>query len=212
MVEHIGFVPRAIELFETGQMKLDPEVSYAAQCILECKLIAWDNMAKSPLYERGSPIVRSMVDESGLRSVLFVPLVHDNSAIGLLTMYRCEVSPFSKSEIALVETFAAQAVIAIINARQFQQVQTRLEREKASSDILSVISRSRDDERPVFEAILKSATQLIGSPFAGMHMLDQSNETVRLVAQIGLRQETLDAHDFSSPLDEPVIVARAVKE
>ncbi|MEP1207664.1 MAG: GAF domain-containing protein [Rhizobiaceae bacterium] len=209
---HFGFTPRAVELFETGQMKLDPTLSYAAQCILNCELIAWPDMAESPLYESGSPIVRSMVDESGLRSILFVPLVHDNAAIGLLTLYRCEVNPFSQSEIALVETFAAQAVIAIVNARQFQEVQTRLERERASSEILSVISQSRDDEGPVFKAILESATQLIGSPFAGLHMLDETNNRVHLASQIGLRQETLDAHDFSSPLDEPVIVARAVKE
>lgn len=73
---------------------------------------------------------------------------------------RTDVRPFSADEVMLVETFAAQAVIAIKNVRQFREVQERLERERASPEILGVIIQSREDERPVFEVILRNAAQL----------------------------------------------------
>ncbi len=124
LAAHVGMFPAAIELFETGQMKMDPDLSYAARSIVEGKLIAFDDMGQSALYEAGSPVVRSMVDTSDIRSVLFVPLMRDGAAIGNITLFRREVSPFDPSEIALVETFAAQAVIAIENVRQFRALET----------------------------------------------------------------------------------------
>ncbi len=160
LAAHVGMFPKAVELFESGQMKVDPSLSYAAQCIVGCRLTVWPDMGQSDLYKANSPIVRSMVDESNIRSVLFLPLVRDGAAIGLITLFRQVVNPFSEREIELVETFAAQAVIAIENARQFRETQNRLEREAASREILSVISQSRDDETPVFHAILDRAEHL----------------------------------------------------
>jgi GAF domain-containing protein len=82
-----------------------------------------------------------------------VPLVRDGVALGCINLNRYEVRPFNAAEIALIETFAAQAVIAIENVRQFRALQERLAREAATGEVLGVISRSRDDERPVFETI-----------------------------------------------------------
>jgi class 3 adenylate cyclase/GAF domain-containing protein len=118
-----GMFPEAIELFETGQMKMDGTLSYAAKSILEGRLIAHDDMGESELYAAGSPIVRSMVDASNIRSVLFVPLMKDGAALGNLTMFRREVRAFNAQEIKLVESFAAQAVIAIENVRQFRELE-----------------------------------------------------------------------------------------
>ncbi len=135
-----GFAPHAVKLFETGQMKMDGTLSYAALCIQTAEVIVWPDMGKSDLYEAGSPIVRSMVDDSGIHSVAFVPLIHGTEAIGLITLFRKEINPFSKDEIALVETFAAKAVIAMENVRQFKELQTRLAREAATREVLQVIS------------------------------------------------------------------------
>ncbi|WP_171133549.1 GAF domain-containing protein [Ruegeria sp. HKCCA5014] len=209
---HRNLPAKTVELYETGRMPLDGDTSYNARSILEGRLIQFADMKQSDLYASGSPVVRSMVDDSNIRSVLFAPMISGRRAIGTITLIRHDIDPFSDAEIALVETFAAQAVIAIENVRQFREVQDRLEREAASTRILEVISKSRDDERPVFEVILESATKLMGSPFAGLHMLDPTDDKVRLVSQLGLRPDTLKAHDFTSPLAAPVIVARAVKE
>lgn len=124
LAAHKGMFPQAISLFETGQMQMDGSLSYAARSIIEARLIAFDDMGQSELYEAGSPVVRSMVDASNIRSVLFVPLIKDGVGIGNLTLFRREISAFSASEISLIETFAAQAVIAIQNVRQFKALET----------------------------------------------------------------------------------------
>jgi len=185
LAAHIGFSPHAVRLFETGQMKMDPGLSYAAACILSGELIAWDDMGDSPLYRNGSPVVRSMVDDSSIRSVLFVPLMRDGAAIGLITLFRRTVDPFSDGEIALVETFAAQAVIAINNARQFREIRARLEREQASREILEVISQTRDDDQPVFLRILENASRLCNAPLAFLSVADHARGRVTIPANIG---------------------------
>ncbi|SDC68169.1 GAF domain-containing protein [Ruegeria marina] len=124
LAAHKGMFSAAIDLFESGRMRMDAGLSYAARSIIEGHLIAFEDMGKSDLYQAGSPIVRSMVDDSGIRSVLFVPLIKDGQGIGNLTLFRREVKPFAQSEISLVETFAAQAVIAIENVRQFKALET----------------------------------------------------------------------------------------
>src|SRR5262249_44275426 len=87
--------------------------------------------------------------------------------IGAIAVARAATGPFSESQIKLLKTFADQAVIAIDNARLFEEVQTRtreltesLRYQTATTDVLGVISRSKSDVRPVFEAIVKSAAEL----------------------------------------------------
>ncbi|MEL6888962.1 MAG: GAF domain-containing protein, partial [Pseudomonadota bacterium] len=109
LVAHDGVSAEVVEMFGTGQMKMDAALSYAAKCIITAELIAHDDMADSDLYRAGSPIVRAMVDDSDIRSVLFVPLISGRRAIGLITLFRTRVAAFAVDEIALVEAFAAQA-------------------------------------------------------------------------------------------------------
>ena len=90
-----------------------------------------------------------------------MPLISQGRGTGCLILFRDEVRPYSDDQIALVETFAAQAVIAIENVRQFRELQTRLEREAASREILGVISQSRDDDSPVFETILEKRSEAV---------------------------------------------------
>lgn len=163
LAAHCGYSDNAVALFRSGAMRLDAAQSYAAKAIVEGSVINLPDLAESDLYKAGSPIVRTMAEEVGIRSVMFVPLMSGGKAIGNFSLLRFDRRPFTDTHVELVRTFAAQAVIAIENVRQFRELQERLERERATADILEVISKSRDDDRPVFDLIAQSAARLCGA-------------------------------------------------
>jgi GAF domain-containing protein len=124
-------------------------------------------------YTPDTEAVRVAREVFGYRTVLMVPMVHRDHALGIIAIWRREQRPYSPKQITLVETFADQAVIAIENVRLFKELQTSnrelttaLDTQTATSDILRVISRSQTDVQPVFEAILSSAVRLLGA-YAG---------------------------------------------
>ncbi|HVF64668.1 MAG TPA: GAF domain-containing protein, partial [Casimicrobiaceae bacterium] len=107
----------------------------------------------------------------GLRAVLAVPLMRESGAYGGLLLARQEPGLFSPDQVALVETFARQAAIAIDNVRLFNETQEALDRQRASSEVLSAISSSVSDTKPVFEAILQSCERLFEGTFIGLMLV-----------------------------------------
>src|SRR3954471_10209201 len=117
-----------------------------------------DDLAKVP---RDGSAPRVAFEMGGLRTMLSVPLVRDGIAFGRIVAGRPEVRPFSEHQIAVLQSFADQAVIAIENARLFNETQEALERQTATADIRKVIATSPSDVQPVFEAIAISANRLV---------------------------------------------------
>ena len=105
----------------------------------------------------------------GFRSVLFVPLMSRGQAVGILSLTRIEPGAFAEHHVQLLQTFADQAVIAIENARLFNETQEALERQTATAEILKVIASSPSDVQPVFDAIAHSAKRLIGGFSTAVH-------------------------------------------
>src|SRR5262249_42298739 len=104
-------------------------------------------------YIEGDPYLVSAVKLGGYRTVLAVPMLKDDSLIGAITINRQEVQPFTDKQIAVVQNFAAQAVIAIENTRLLNELRESLERQTATSEVLSTISGSPGELEPVFQSI-----------------------------------------------------------
>jgi GAF domain-containing protein len=138
--------------------------SVTARAILTRAVVHVPDVAADPEHEYSALVTQ------GFRTVLSVPMLRNADPIGAITVRRQNVRPFSDKQIALLQTFADQAVIAIENVRLFTELQasnreltTALDTQTATSDILRVISRSQTDVQPVFDAILSSAIRLMGA-------------------------------------------------
>ena len=115
-----------------------------------------------------------------MRTILAVPMLKENELIGAFTASRQEVHPFTNKQIELVKNFAAQAVIAIENARLLNEFRQSLERQTATSDVLQVISSSPGELEPVFMTMLEKAVHICGAKFGSLYL--HENGRLRLVA------------------------------
>ena len=116
-----------------------------------------DVQAEVDEYPEASSFARSF----GFRTTLSVPLLRGTEAIGAIAIRRTEVRPFTDRQIELLQTFAAQAVIAIENVRLFNETKEALEQQTATSEILRVISQLADRLQPVFDAIAENAARAV---------------------------------------------------
>jgi GAF domain-containing protein len=125
-----------------------------------------------PLLDTEYPDARDNVTAVGCRAVLAVPLIHQGEANGAIFLWRSEPGLFAPDQVALVETFATQAAIAIAHVRQSRATREALEQQTATSEILRVISRSQTDVQPVFETIAANALRLCDARFSALFRFD----------------------------------------
>src|SRR5262245_61095999 len=159
----LGFVLPAVRVTVNGRSALDRQAIQVA------------DLPEAEEFPEG----RAFGGNLGFRTVLSVPLLREGVAIGTIALRRTEVRLFTDKQIALLRTFADQAVIAIENVRLVTELQTRnhdlteaLDRQTATSEILGVISSSPTEIQPVFDAIIRSAVRLSGASHGGVYRFD----------------------------------------
>jgi GAF domain-containing protein len=172
-----------------------------------------DDVRNSPAYLAGAPAAVEIADVAGARTIVIVPMLKEKQLIGTIAIFRQEVKPFTEKQIALVENFTKQAVIAIENTRLLKELRQRtddlsesLEQQTAISDILRVISSSPGDVKPVFASVAEHAARICEAQI--VDILTVEDDKLHYAAEFG---------DFgrprggeTTPLDRNSVMGRSV--
>ena len=157
-----------------------------------------EDVRDTEAYRSGMPSRVKMIDATGARTAIWVALRRDDTLLGVIVIYRREVRPFADSEIALVRSFADQAVIAMENARLLTETREVLEAQQATAEVLQVINSSPGDLKPVFDAMLEKAVRLCEADTG--HLFRFENSAFFRLASRGVSED----FDELFPPDRPV--------
>ena len=192
LAANYGRSPQFEEHFKLHPIAID-RGSMTGRTVLEGKVIHIPDAQTDPEYA-----MTELIRLDPYRTMLGVPLLREGNPIGVITLTRAMVRPFSEQQIHLVTTFADQAVIAIENARLFEAEQQRtreltelLQQQTATADVLKVISRSTFELQTVLNTLVRSAARLCQADIAGLHRL--AGYTYQYAASHGM---PLDLDEF----------------
>ena len=179
--------PEFIEIAKQNPIPLDRQ-STTGRAVLERRVVQIHDVLDDPEYTWVGG------KATGIRTLLAVPMLREDTVVGVITCGRREARPFTAKQIELVQTFADQAVIAIENTRLFEEVQARthelaqsLEQQTATSEVLGVISSSPGALQPVFETILSNAVRICEAKFGNLLLYE--GDVFRFVAMYGAPPE-----------------------
>jgi GAF domain-containing protein len=181
---HYGWSVEEIESIQRDYPRPPGLESTTGRAILTRDVVHVPDVRADPEYG-----LRSVL-QTGMRTGLSVPILQDGNPVGAITVTRREVAPFSEAQIALLKTFADQAVIAIENVRLFNETREALEQQTATAEILQVINSSPGNLTPVFDAMLEKALSLCDAQFGGLTEYD--GESFNTVALGGIPPELTD--------------------
>ncbi len=189
-------------------VRIDRATSLPARVILDKSPLHIPDWSTADIPEMARNIPRL----AGVRSSLHLPLLRAGDCLGVLVLVRSEPGGFQDKEIALAQSFADQAVIAIENVRLFNETKEALERQTATADVLQVISASPTDVQPVFDIIAERAAKLTGAESGIVFRFD--GEWIHMASSYGMDREFIDMFKSLLPVrsDAFFISAEAIRD
>ena len=179
VVAHYNESPERIAILQSNPLPLNPNIP-GAQAFLERRPI---HLLDAQMEALGGQF---LARQTGVRTLLGVPLLREGTGIGTITIWRDVVEPFTERQIELVKIFADQAVIAIENVRLFKELQERnrelteaLEQQTATGEVLRVIASSPTELQPVLDSLLANAVKLSGATKGHIRQLDGESRAIR---------------------------------
>ena len=170
-----------------------------------------DDLRTRPPYLEGEAATVALADLAGARTILMVPMLRETALVGNIGIFRQEVHPFSERQIELVETFAAQAAIAIENARLLNELQQSLQQQTATAGVLKILGRSTFDLRSVLQTVVESAARLCDADIASIPR--PKGATFDYVVTYGYNADLRDLLQRTPlPTDRGTAAGRAVLE
>jgi signal transduction histidine kinase len=185
----LGVPPAFAEFWQRGPYRPGPQTALG-RVMRTLSTVHMADVRMAPAYLEREPIFVAAVELGGFRTILNVPMLKNNELIGVFAIYRQEVCPFSEKQVALVTNFAAQAVVAIENARLFNALRESLQQQTATADMLKVISRSSFDLQTVLNALVKSAARLCDAEMAAI--MRPRGSTFDCAANYGFSQDMIE--------------------
>ncbi len=204
--------PAGVEaLTRTFPLRVD-DGNLAGRAIGRRAVVQIPDVLSDPAYNLKGPLLTM-----GFRSLLAVPLLRDGEPIGTVNLGRAEPGRFPDKQVELLQTFAAQAVIAIENVRLFTELEVRnrdlteaLEQQTATSEILRVLSGSPTDEQPVFEAIVESARRLCEATFSAVFLIKEGQVALAAIRGVGEEGIAAIGQAYPRPVGRDTTTGRSI--
>ena len=197
-----GQVWRAARLSGVVDATVPPQPSARSvvmRAIQTKQILHLEDYRNDQVYRDGDPFATAVVDQLGIRTYAAVPMLKEGEPIGAIAIYRTEVKPFSEKQIQLIDSFAAQAVLAIENARLLNELRQRTDELgrsvgelRALGEVSQAVNSTLDLET-VLSTIVAKAVQLSGTEAGAIYVFDEEQHEFHLHATYGMDQELIDA-------------------